>query len=429
MRYSPVPSKLFIKNRAKLATKLNGNAIAMIHSNHQMPRNGDLFHPFRQSSDLFYLCGIEQEETALLLFPSHPESSMREILFIRRPNEEMEIWEGKKLTLNEAQKISGIENIRFIDELDSVYKQLAISADKLYFNRNENPRASSAIATKDEIWFNAISKQFPLHTFCRLAPLLTECRLYKEPEEIDLMKKACSITDEAFRAVLKDCKAGMKEYEIEAILSYHFTRLGANGHAYEPIIANGKNACYLHYNKNNNTLKSGDLLFMDFGAEYANYSADCSRAIPVSGRFNPRQADIYNAVLRLMKQAKQMLRPGVLLPEYHKEVCKIMDSELIGLGLYTKEEAMNQNPQKPLYFKYYMHGTSHFMGLDTHDVGDKQTILKPGMVLSCEPGIYIMGEGIGIRLENDILITNDEPIDLMGNIPVEKDEIETLMNT
>jgi len=428
MRYSTIPPSLFVKNRAKLLAKLDKNSVAVVHSNHQMPRNGDLFHPYRQSSDLFYLTGIGQEETALLLCPSHPDSSMREILFILRPNEEMEIWEGKKLRVTEAAKISGVENVRFIDELESVYKQLAFSNEVLYFNRNENPRADSDLPTKDESWFSQQKGYFPLHTYKRLAPLLTKIRLQKEPEEVNLMKTACQITNEAFRAVLKECKAGMKEYEIEAILTYHFTRLGANGHAYEPIVAAGKNACYLHYNKNNSLLKDRDLLFMDFGAEYANYSADCSRAIPINGKFTVRQREVYNAVLRVMDAAKAMLRPGVVLADYHKEVCKIMDAELIKLGLYSVEQAMNQDPQKPLYFKYYMHGTSHFMGLDTHDVGDKQTVLKPGMVLSCEPGIYIMQEGIGIRLENDIQITDGDPIDLMQDIPLDPDEIEALMN-
>lgn len=428
MRYDTIPSKLFVKNRAKLASRLQANSIAVIHSNHMMPRNGDLFFPFRQSSDLFYLTGVDQEETVLVLFPDYYEASMREMLFIIRPNEHMEIWEGKKLTISQASEISGIENVRFIDSFDDLFKQIALAADFVYVNRNENPRAISALSTKDESWFSKIKDQFPLHKYERLAPLLTEIRLCKEPEEIDLMKKACSITGEAFNAVLEQCKPGMKEYEIEAILTYHFIKNGANGHAYEPIVAGGKNACYLHYNKNNALLNNNELLFMDFGAEYGNYSADCSRAIPVGGRFAERQRAVYDAVLHVLKEAKSMLRPGVILADYHKEVCKIMESELIGLGLFTKEDVLKQHPAQPLYFKYYMHGTSHFMGLDTHDVGSKNTVLKPGMVLSCEPGIYIMEEAIGIRLENDILITNDQPVDLMEDIIVEPDEIEEMMN-
>lgn len=428
MRYNQIPNTLFKKNRSKLSGLFQPNAMAIVHSNDQMPRNGDLFYPYRQSSDFFYLTGIDQEKSVLILYPDCTENNYKEALFIIRPNEDMEIWEGKKLSKTEAAEISGIDNVFYIDEYASVLKHLSVHADSICLNDNENDRFQSDIRTRDYRIGKEFQQQNSLFTFKRLAPLLEKIRVIKEPEEISLMKHACGITREAFFDVLRNTKAGMAEYEIEAILSYNFTKLGASGHAYEPIVASGINSCYLHYTKNNRILQNGDILFMDFGAEYANYSSDCSRAIPVSGRFSLRQREVYNSVLKIMFEARQMLCPGTTVKEVQKEVCKLMEKELLQLKLLTQSDIDNQDSANPAYRRYFMHGISHFMGLDTHDVGSKDMKLQPGMVFSCEPGIYIPEENLGIRLENDILVADGSPIDLMGDIPVMPDEIEELMN-
>lgn len=429
MRYTSIPNQLFIKNRKKLASLMEGESFAILRSSDSMPRSGDLFYPFRQSSDLFYTTGINQEKTSLVMCPSHEDESLREVLFILKPSVHMEIWEGKKLTMEEASAISGVRTIMWEEEFTSFIDSLSKKYKQAYLNKNENPRYASSIKLGDERYAEHFQNKYKRTAVKRLAPLLTSLRTIKEPEEIEVLRKACSITKEAFLNVLKCTKPGMFEYEIEAEIIHTFIKRGANGHAYEPIIAGGKNACYLHYTKNNDLLKHGDLLFMDFGAEYANYASDLSRAIPINGRFSNRQKDVYQAVLHVLKEARSMLRVSTTISEYHKEVCKIMEKQLIGLGLFTEENVKAQDPKNPLFFQYYMHGTSHFIGVDTHDVGSKDQPLEPGMVFSCEPGIYIPTEGIGIRLENDILITNGDPIDLMADIPIELEEIEELMNS
>lgn len=426
MRYQPIPNDLFVRNRVKLEKKLKPNALAVILPNDEMPRNGDQCFPFRQSSDLFYLTGLDQEKCILTMFPNHPVEAMREIVFTVKTNDKMVTWYGHKYTLEEAGKVSGAKTIKWLDDFEGVLRELMARAHVVYLNQNENPRFSTEVTSRELRFIEQLRHDFPLHNFERLAPLLTDIRLVKEDEEIELMIKACDITGKAFNRVLGFVKPGVMEYEVEAEITHEFIRNGANGHAYPPIIASGVDTCILHYNNNDKECRDGDLLLMDFGAEYANYAGDCSRTIPVNGKFTPRQRQVYEAVLRVLRKASRMLVPGTTIDKYHAEVCKIVEKELIGLGLFTEEDVLNQDPDNPLFFKYYMHGTSHFMGLDVHDVGNKQQPLARGMVLSCEPAIYIPEEGIGIRLENDIVV-DDDPLDLMVHIPIEPDEIEALM--
>ena len=427
MRYKTIDKSLFIKNRQKLTAELKSNSIAVICSNNQMPRNGDQYFQYRQNSDLFYLTGIEQEKTILVLCPSQEKEENREILFLIEPDEKLEIWEGHKLRADEAETISGIKKIKKINDFDSIVRELIVQADNIYFNIDENSKFSTNILSSDYMLFETIKHKFPLHQYCRLAPLLCQQRLVKEPQEIDLMQKACNITTDAFNRVLKFVKPGVKEYEIEAEITYEFIRQGAAGHAYQPIVASGKDNCVLHYVSNDKICNDGDLVLLDFGAEYAGYSADTTRTIPVNGKFTPRQRDVYSAVLSVMKDTKKLMKPGTTINLINEKVNELIAEQLKILGLITELQAKDTQTAQTVRMKYYMHGTSHFMGLDVHDVGMKDTILKPGMVLSCEPGIYIAEENIGIRLENDILITNNEPIDLLENEPIEIEDIERLM--
>lgn len=426
MRYDAISSELFTRNRLKLEKKLKPNGLAIILSNDEMPRNGDQCFPYRQSSDMFYLTGLDQEKCILTLFPNHPVEAMREMIFTLKTNDLMVTWYGHKYSLEDASRISGVKTIKWLDDFEGVLRELMARAHMVYLNQNENPRFTTEVVSRDLRFIQQLRNDFPLHNFERLAPLLSDLRMVKEDEEVSQIIKACEITGSAFNRVLNFVKPGVMEYEVEAEITHEFIRNGANGHAYPPIIASGADTCILHYNSNDKKCQDGDLLLLDFGAEYANYAGDCSRTIPVNGKFTPRQKQVYEAVLRVLRKASRMLVPGTTIDKYHAEVCKIMEKELIGLGLFTAEDVANQDPANPLYFKYYMHGTSHFMGLDVHDVGTKQHTLAKGMVLSCEPGIYIAEEGIGIRLENDILV-DDEPLDLMVHIPVEPDEIEAMM--
>jgi len=426
MRYQPIKANLFVRNRLKLEKKLKPNALAVILSNDEMPRNGDQTFPYRQSSDLFYLTGLDQEKCILTLFPNHPVEAMREIVFTVKTSDTMVTWYGHKYTLGDAARISGVQTIKWLDEFESIFRELMSRAGIVYLNQNENPRFTTEVPSRDLRFIEEVKNDFPLHHFERLAPLMTELRLVKENEEIEQMIIACDITCKAFNRVLDFVKPGVMEYEVEAEITHEFIRNGASGHAYPPIVASGADNCILHYNTNDKACNNGDLLLIDFGAEYANYAGDCTRTIPVNGKFTPRQRQVYEAVLRVLRKASRMLVPGTTIEKYHMEVCSMMEKEMIGLGLFTAEDVRNQDPDNPLFFKYYMHGTSHFMGLDVHDVGSKQQTLVKGMVLSCEPGIYIPEEGFGIRLENDIVV-DDEPLDLMVHIPIEPDEIEALM--
>jgi Xaa-Pro aminopeptidase len=427
MRYLPIDNKLFIENRERYKAHLLPKSIAFFNANDEMPRSADQNYPFHQHPDLFYLTGIDQEQTLLVIFPDAPLPKYREILFLRKTNEHIAVWEGHKYTKEEARAASGIQTVMWTEDIPSVIPMLMNHSLNVYLNLNENDRFSSEVPYKELRFSNEMKAKYPAHFFHRSGPIMAQLRAIKSDFEIQVMQRAIDITEKAFRRVLRFVKPGVMEYEIEAEITHEFIRKRATGHAYTPIIASGPNANVLHYIDNNQECKDGDVILLDFGAEYGNYAADLSRSIPVSGQFTDRQRDVYNAVRRVMKQATAMLVPGNTIEKYHVEVGKIMEEELIGLGLLNRDEVKKQNPDMPLYKKYFMHGTSHFLGLDVHDIGNRYEPMKAGMVFTCEPGIYIPEEGLGIRLENDILITSKEPVDLMANIPLEVEEIEELM--
>lgn len=428
MRYIPIAKRLYIKNRLKLTSLLKSKSLAVFNSNDIFPTNADGTMSFRQNNDLFYLSGIDQEETILVLSPEHPDPKFREILFIKETNEHIAVWEGQKLSKNEAREASGIETIYWTSEFETIFNQLIFEAVNIYLNTNEHIRSDNKVQTRDDRFINWCKEKYPLHNYERVAPYMHDIRAIKEQEEVDQIQRACNITKLAFERILKFTKPGVKEYEIEAELWHEFIRNGSRGPAYQSIIASGKNACVLHYIDNNKTCRDGDLLLLDIGAEYGNYNADLSRTIPVNGRYTNRQKAIYNAVLRVFKTAKQMLVPGNTLNNLNKEVGLIMQEELIELGILNKDKVKSQDPTSPLYKKYFMHGTSHHLGLDVHDVGDRNRPFESEMVFTCEPGLYIPEENIGIRIENDILISSNGPIDLMQHIPIEIEEIEEIMN-
>ncbi len=429
MRYLPINNALFIENRKRFAELLPNDSVAIFYSNDQQPRNGDQYFPFRQQSDLFYLSGIDQEKSILIIAPDNKNKKLREILFLLKTNKQIAIWEGHKYTKEEAKKTSGIENIYWLDEFDFILKDIMSTTNNIFLNRNEYPKFIPDAKEGNHRLGEELKTIFPLHSYHRSAPLLTQLRLIKSDEEITFLRKACDITNKAFHRVLANIKPGNFEFEIQAEIEHEFTINRANGHGYAPIIASGSNACVLHYIENDKECKDGDLVLFDFGAEYANYSADMSRTIPVNGNFTTRQKDCYNAVLYVFKQAKKLYIPGNTINKINNEVNKMMELEMIKLGLFTKNDIQNQDKENPLFKKYFMHGTAHFLGLDVHDVGDKNEVLKASMVLTCEPGLYIPEENIGIRIENDILVTNNTPIDLMENIPIEIEEIENLMKS
>jgi len=393
-----------------------------------MPRNGDQYYPYRQNSDFYYLTGIEQEESLLLIIPDHPEAIFREHLLILQPTPLMEIWEGHKLTRDEAGTLSGIEGISWIEEFDAIVADSIKYVENLYFNFPENPKFSPRVKAMDHQVAERIENQFPGLNRGRLAPILTRLRMIKEAGEIELIKRASKITGNAFRRILPLMHAGLMEYEVEAEITHEYLKSGASGHAYEPIIASGKNALVLHYVDNNNICNAGDLVLMDFGAELGSYAADCTRTIPVSGRFTDRQKTIYYSAYKVFKEAIRLMTAGKKIDEYHTEVGRLWEEEHIKLGLYSQKDVEEQDPENPLWKRYYMHGTSHSIGLDVHDPFDRSIAFTPGMVMSCEPAIYILEENLGIRLENTILITQDGPDDLMKDISVDPEEIESLMN-
>lgn len=429
MKYPLVDRQLFEKNRQNFTKRLSANSIAIFQSNDEFPRSGDQAHSFKQNADLFYLSGIDQEETILFLFPDCPNPLYKEVLFLRQTNEHIAVWEGHKLTIQEAKNVSGIKSIYWLDEFWNILPAIISYAECIYLNTNENDRYAHKVPYRDIRFIEKIKNLYPLHNYKRAALIMRELRPVKSEIEINLTKKACEITRDAFVRILKFIKPGVAEYEIEAEIIHEFIRQRASGHAYNPIIASGKNANILHYNDNNQICKDGDVILFDFGAEYANYNADMSRSVPVSGRFTKRQKDVYNAVLRIMKEARKMLLPGTIWNDYHAEVGKIVEFELIALGLLDKQDIAKQDPNAPLYKKYFMHGTSHHLGLDVHDFASRYKPFEAGNLLTCEPGIYIPKEGLGIRIENNILITKNGNIDLMDDIPVEVEEIEEIMNS
>jgi Xaa-Pro aminopeptidase len=429
MKYLPIDKQLFIDNRKKFAAELPPNSMAILLANDEMPRSADQSFTFRQNPDLFWLSGIDQEKTILIIYPDCPNPLYREALFLRKTNEFIAVWEGHKYTMEEAREASGIKQIFWDESFQTAFKALMTYCDKVFINLNENDRADNPVPYKDIRFANEIKYNYPAHELRRLGPIMAKMRSIKHPVEVELIRKACNITRDAFLRVLKFMKPGVGEYEVEAEIIHEFIRQRGSGHAYQPIIASGSNACVLHYVDNNQTCKDGDLVLMDFGAEYANYNADLTRTIPANGKFNARQKQVYNAVLNVMKQAKTMLRPGTMIADYHKEVGKIMESELIGLSLLNKDDVVKQDPENPLYKKYFMHGTSHFLGIDVHDIGNRYAPMQVGNVFTCEPGIYIPEEKLGIRLENDVLITDSGIDDLMKDIPLEIEEIEEIMNS
>lgn len=428
MRYAPLSAATYREHRARFRQHMEKGGLAIFHSNDIMPTSADGSMPFKQASDIFHLSGIDQEETILLLFPDAVDAKDREILFVRETSELIAIWEGAKFSQKEASELSGIPTILWTTSYEATIKRLVPQCEHLYLNSNEHLRQGNEVETREERKNAETRKQFPLHSVKRSAPIMHRIRSRKTKEEVEQIQRAIAITGKAFERVCGFAKPGVKEYEIEAEISHEFLRNGSRGHAYTPIIASGYNACVLHYITNDQVCNDGDVILMDFGCEYGGYASDLTRCIPVNGRFTKRQRAVYDAVLRVKNEATQLLRPGTMLADYHKEVGKIMESELIGLGLLDKNEVAKQDPEKPLYKKYFMHGTSHFLGLDVHDVGLWNEMIQPDMVFTVEPGIYIREEKLGIRLENNIITTRDNPIDLFADIPVEADAVEEMMN-
>ncbi len=428
MKYSAIDSKLFIENRTRFAASLKPNSIALFVSNDILPTNADGSMGFVQNSDLFYLSGVDQEETILLIYPDAISGAHKEVLFVKETSELIAIWEGAKLNVAEAQKTTGIKNVMWIAGFEAFLKTVIFQAEHVYLNSNEHTRRYIDTETAEMRFNKNIMAKYPLHKYERSAPIMHKLRAIKSQYEVDLIQQACTITEKGFRRLLKFVKPGVMEYQIEAELVHEFISNCSRGFAYGPIIASGGSACVLHYVENNKECKAGDVLLLDVAAEYGNYASDLTRCLPVSGKFTTRQKQVYNAVLRVMKAATAMLQVGNNIPDYHKAVGLLMEKELVDLGLLTLDDIKNQKAEWPAYKKYFMHGTSHFLGLDVHDVGNFNRPLEAGMVFTCEPGIYIPEENLGIRLENDILVTATGPYDLMKNIPLEAEAIEELMN-
>ncbi len=428
MKYDVTDNSLFIENRKKFKNFLKPNSLSIFVSNDIMPTNADGSMGFRQNSDLFYLSGIDQEDTILVIFPDVKDGRHKEILFIKETSELIAIWEGAKLNKKEAITVSGIEHIYWYQDFEKVMKPFFLQAEHLYLNSNEHTRRYIDVETAQDRFNKNILSRFPLHKFERSAPIMQKIRAIKSTQEIDLIQKACDITEKGFMRLLSFIKPGVWEYEIEAELIHEFIRNRSRGWAYGPIIASGKNSCVLHYIENNRQCKDGDVILLDVAAEYSNYASDLTRCLPINGKYTKRQKEVYNAVLRVHRAATKMLVTGQMFDKYNKAVGDLMTEELLQLGLIRTEDVKNENPNWPAYKKYFMHGTSHFLGLDVHDVGFFYEPMQPGMVFTVEPGIYIPEEGLGIRIENNVLITTNGQQDLMKNIPIEADEIEELMN-
>ncbi len=405
------------------------SSLAIFNSNDIYPITADSTMPFQQHRDIFYLSGVDQEESVLVLFPDAPNEAHKEILFLKETNEHIAIWEGEKLTKEKALETSGIKTVYWLQEMEKVLFEIMTQCDTVYINTNEHYRANVETETREARFVKWLLQKYPAHSVAKSNPILQRLRSVKDPIELDLIQNACDITEKGMRRVLNFVKPGVMEYEIEAEYMHEFLRNRSKGFAYTPIIASGNNANVLHYIENNQECKSGDLILIDVGAEYANYSSDMTRTIPVNGKFTKRQKEVYNAVNRVKNAATKLLVPGTIWKDYHVEVGHLMTSELLGLGLLDKTDVKNENPDWPAYKKYFMHGTSHHMGLDTHDYGLLWEPMKANMVFTVEPGIYIPDEGFGIRLEDDVVIQESgEPFNLMRNIPIEADEIEELMN-
>ncbi|MEI7910367.1 MAG: aminopeptidase P N-terminal domain-containing protein [Verrucomicrobiota bacterium] len=427
MRYEPIDPAFFCRNRQRLRGLLKPNSIVILRANDILPTNADGAMAFKQNSDLFYLTGVDQEDTVLVMMPDAVDPKDRELLFVKETSELIAIWEGDKLTKDGASAASGIGRIEWSASFDGWLHRLVPQADHIYLLTNEHLRASVVVETANARFIKDCQRRYPLHSYGRLAQLMNRLRITKDPVEIARMQKACDITEAGFRRVLGFIKPGVGEWEIEAELVHEFIRRGSRGFAYGPIIGSGKSACVLHYVENDNICRDGEMVLMDVAAEYAGWNSDLTRTVPVNGRFTPRQRQVYDAVLRVLRGANAILRPGIRPLEYQQQTVELMERELIGLGLIDAKAAKEQGPDKPLVKKYFMHGTSHHLGLDVHDVFPPHEPFAEGMVFTIEPGIYIREEGLAVRLENDVLIGTDSNFDLMGNIPIEADEIEALM--
>ena len=429
MKYDRIDKALYIANRQKFTAQMAAGSLAIFNSNDIYPVSADSTLPFAQHRDILYLSGVDQEESILVLFPNASNPAHREVLFLKETSELIAIWEGEKLTKQTAFETSGIQTVYWLQQFPTIFKQMMAEASGIYLNTNEHLRANTEVETREDRFIKQVKQDYPAHQVHKAAPIMHKIRSVKEAIELDLMQTACNITEAGVRRLLGFIKPGVWEYEIEAELAHEFLRKRSKGFAYTPIIASGKNACVLHYIENNQKCLDGDLILLDVGAEYANYSSDLTRCIPVNGRFTTRQKAVYNAVLHVKNEATKLLVPGTIMAEYHKQVGTLMEEQLVNLGLISMEDIKNQDPAWPAYKKYFMHGTSHFLGLDTHDVGLWHEPIVANMVFTVEPGIYIPEEGLGIRLEDDVVVqASGAPFNLMGNIPIETDEIEALMN-
>ncbi|MEQ8301768.1 MAG: Xaa-Pro aminopeptidase [Cyclobacteriaceae bacterium] len=430
VRYDPIGKSFFSNNRTRLAKELPKGAIAVFNSNDIMPTNADGTLAFRQNNDLFYLTGVAQEESMLVVCPDFPDKKLREVLFLRESNEMLEKWEGHKLTKEEARELTGVQTVMWNTDFKKIFHHMMVmgGVSSVFLNTNEHYRSDVVVQSRDARFIEWCKATYPLHQYDRVAPIMARLRWIKQPKEIELLQRACDITEKGFRRVLKFVKPGVMEYEIEAEYIHEFISNKSRGFAYEPIIASGANNCVLHYLENSRECKAGDLILLDVGAEYANYNADLTRTIPVSGKFTKRQKEVYNAVLRIMRGAMKMMGPTTNFFDYQKKVEKMMEEEMLKLKLISKTDIKNQKPGNPAFKKYFYHGTSHMLGLDVHDVGDMHAKMPIGSVWTVEPGIYIAEEGFGVRLENNVLIKKGGVVDLMKNIPVEADEIEELMS-
>jgi len=431
MRHEPIGKELFISNRKRLVKSLKPGSLVVFNSNDIMPSNADGTLGYIQNSDLYYVSGIHQEESMVVICPDFPDKKYREVLFLREPNELMEKWEGHKLTKKEATEISGIETVVWVSGFKNLFHHMMTmgGVENVYLNTNEHYRSDILVQSRDARFIDWCQKTYPLHKYKRIAPVMGELRRVKQPREIELIQKACDITECGFRRVLNYLRPGVMEYELEAEFIHEFKRLGSKGFAYTPIIASGENNVILHYIENSQQCHAGDLVLLDVAAEYANYNSDLTRTIPVSGKYTKRQKEVYNAVLRIQREANKILRPNVVYFDYHKEIEKMMEAELLKLKLIDKTDIKNQNPENPAFKKYFYHGTSHMLGLDVHDVGNMHDKVQVDSVWTIEPGIYIKEEKFGIRLENNVVIGKTKNFDLMSNIPIEAEEIEEIMGS
>ncbi|MBL4861432.1 MAG: aminopeptidase P N-terminal domain-containing protein [Crocinitomicaceae bacterium] len=429
MKYDRIDKELFIVNRTNFVSQMEKSSLAVFNSNDVYPISADSTMPFQQHRDIFHVSGVDQEESILVISPEASNPAHREVLFLRETNEHIAVWEGAKLNKEQAFDVSGIKTVYWLDQFDRIFKQMMSEVDNIYLNTNEHLRANTIVETREDRFVKQVKQDYPTHQTRKSAPIMHSIRAIKHTIEIDLMQRACDITKSGIERILKFIKPGVWEHEIEAEFIHEFIRLRSKGFAYTPIVASGANACVLHYIENNMQTKDGDMILMDVGAEYANYSSDLTRTIPANGRFTERQRAVYSSVLHVKNEAQKLLVPGTMLDDYHKEVGRLMEAELLKLKLIDTTDIKNQNPDSPAYKKYFMHGTSHYIGLDTHDVGLWNVSMQAGMAFTCEPGIYIPEEGLGIRLEDDLIVQDaGEPINLMQEIPIEIEQIEDLMN-